>query len=56
MIKNISPSNSKYERKLDVTVNKKNYIFKISDIHYEIDMELLGCNAKVFLIMYTITL
>ena len=48
MIKNISPTNLKYERKLDVVLpNKKNYIFKISDIHYEIDMELLGCNAKL---------
>ena len=26
---------------------KKQYTFKISDIHFEIDMELLGCNAKV---------
>ena len=26
---------------------KKQYVFKISDIHFEVDMELLGCNAKV---------
>ena len=26
---------------------EKNYIFKISDIHFEIDMDLLGCNARI---------
>ena len=46
MISKYSPSNLKYERKLDFIHNKKQYIFKLSDIHIEIDMELLGCNAK----------
>ena len=46
-IKKYSPSNLKYERKLNIQFNKKEYIFKISDIHFEVDMELLGCNAKV---------
>jgi hypothetical protein len=32
---------------MTVTYNKQTYIFKISDIHYEIDMSLLGCNAKI---------
>ena len=27
--------------------NKQQHFFKISDIHYEIDMSLLGCNAKM---------
>ena len=27
--------------------NKKEYVFKVSDVHFEIDMELLGCNSKV---------
>ena len=27
--------------------NKKEYVYKISDVHFEIDMELLGCNSKV---------
>ena len=27
--------------------NKTLYYFKISDIHYEIDMSLLGCNSKL---------
>jgi hypothetical protein len=46
-IKHYSKSNLKYERKLKFIKNKRDYIFKISDIHFEIDIELLGCNAKV---------
>ena len=29
------------------TLKNKIYTIKISDIHFEIDMELLGCNAKI---------
>jgi hypothetical protein len=46
-IKKYSPSKLKYERKLNIQYNKKEYIFKISDIHFEVDMEILGCNAKI---------
>jgi len=46
-IKKYSPSELKYEKKLSVTYDKKQYFFKISDIHYEIDMSLLGCNSKL---------
>lgn len=46
-IKKYSPSELKYEKKLTVTYNKVNYYFKISDIHFEIDMALLGCNSKL---------
>jgi DNA polymerase III delta prime subunit len=47
-LKNFSPSKLKYERKFNFALNnKKDFCFKISDIHFEIDMELLGCNAKV---------
>jgi len=47
-ISNFSPTNLKYERKTTiVTQKKKEFIFKISDIHYEINMEVLGCNAKL---------
>jgi hypothetical protein len=43
-----SKSKLKYERKISITFQKKrNFTFKISDIHFEIDMELLGCNAKI---------
>ena len=45
-IRNYSPSTLKYERKMVIMFDKNEYINVISDIHYEIDMELLGCNSK----------
>tara|TARA_Y100000389_G_scaffold72093_1_gene68877 strand:- start:3601 stop:4596 length:996 start_codon:yes stop_codon:yes gene_type:complete len=47
LIKNFSLSKLKYEKKMAISFNKNNYYFKISDIHYEIDMSLLGCNSKL---------
>ena len=47
IVKKYSPSELKYEKKLTVTYNKMNYYFKISDVHFEIDMALLGCNSKL---------
>ena len=46
-IKHYSPSELKYEKKISLTYNKQPIFFKISDIHYEIDMSLLGCNSKL---------
>ena len=46
-ISKYSPSNLKYEKKICVNFNKSPYYYKISDIHIEIDMSLLGCNAKL---------
>jgi DNA polymerase III delta prime subunit len=47
-IKKFSPSELKYERKISYRYNNKyEYTFKLSDIHFEIDLELLGCNAKL---------
>ena len=47
-IKNYSNTGLKYERKMNYNLNnKKSFMFKISDVHIEIDMSLLGCNAKV---------
>ena len=46
-IKKYSPSELKYEKKISISFNKQSYFFKISDIHYEIDMSLLGCNSKL---------
>jgi hypothetical protein len=45
-IKKYSPSNLKYDKKMTVVYEKKNYLFRISDVHYEVDMSLLGCNSK----------
>jgi hypothetical protein len=47
ILKNYSPSLLKYENKLTAIIDKQSYIYKISDIHYEIDMSLLGCNSKL---------
>jgi len=46
IIKNYSNSKLKYEKRMIITNNKTSHYFKISDIHYEIDMSILGCNAK----------
>lgn len=46
-IKRYSPSDLKYEKKISINFNKASYYFKISDIHYEIDMALLGCQSKL---------
>ena len=47
VIKKYSPSELKYEKKISVLYNKQPYFLKISDIHYEVDMSLLGCNSKM---------
>jgi|APCry1669192522_1035417.scaffolds.fasta_scaffold00023_12 hypothetical protein len=47
VIKKYSSTELKYEKKISLTYNKQQYFFKISDIHYEIDMSLLGCNSKL---------
>jgi hypothetical protein len=46
-IKRYSSSELKYEKKIIVSYNKNIYYFKISDIHFEIDMALLGCQSKM---------
>ena len=46
-IRKYSPTDLKYEKKISITHNKNVYILKLSDIHFEVDMSLLGCNSKV---------
>jgi hypothetical protein len=46
-IKKYSPTELKYEKKISLTLNKQQHFLKISDIHYEVDMSLLGCNSKI---------
>ena len=46
ILKRYSQSRLKYDKKITVTTDKQEYIYRISDIHYEIDMALLGCNSK----------
>jgi len=47
VLKKYSPSELKYEKKIKISTEKQEYIYKISDIHYEIDMSILGCNSKI---------
>ena len=47
ILKKYSPSDLKYDKKITVQTEKQEYIYKISDIHFEIDMSLLGCNSKL---------
>lgn len=41
-----SPSNLNYEKKAIVETNKGQIVLKLSDIHFEVDLALLGCNSK----------
>lgn len=41
-----SPSHLKYDKKITMQTEKNTYSYRISDIHYEIDMSLLGCESK----------
>tara|TARA_B110000114_G_C15097707_1_gene402708 strand:+ start:1378 stop:2292 length:915 start_codon:yes stop_codon:yes gene_type:complete len=47
MISKYSKSNLRYEKKLLITQNKQNFCMKLSDIHFEIDVQILGCNSKL---------
>jgi len=47
LIKKYSPSELKYDKKITLQNDKQTYIYRISDVHYEIDMSLLGCNSKI---------
>ena len=47
LLKKYSPSELKYDKKITITTDKQDYIYRISDIHYEIDMSQLGCNSKL---------
>ena len=49
IVNHYSKSHLKYERRVIVptTLQQQTHVIKISDIHYEVNMELLGCNAKV---------
>jgi len=46
-IQKYSPSELKYEKRLTITYDKEEYLIKMSDVHFEVDMALLGCNAKL---------
>ena len=47
LVRRYSPSALKYEKKVSFVNEKQTYKYRISDIHYEVDMSLLGCYSKV---------
>ena len=46
IIEKYSGASLKYERKLAIQNGKNTVFLKISDIHFEVDISNLGCNAK----------
>lgn len=48
LISKYSISKLKHEKNLSIIFNKQQYFLKTSDIHFEVDMSLLGCNPKLF--------
>jgi len=44
IIKPLSKTNLKYKRKIEIILNDNKYYFNISDIHFEVDFDLLGTN------------
>lgn len=47
IIRKYSQNDLKYDKKITIHTEKQDYTYHISDVHYEIDMSLLGCNAKI---------
>jgi hypothetical protein len=47
-----SNSKLKYSRKTEIDINGDKYYFNISDIHFEIDFELLGTNESTIWLEY----
>jgi len=46
IIQKYSKTQLKIEKKMEYQTEKGFFFFKMSDIHFEIDIDLLGCNAK----------
>jgi hypothetical protein len=47
LLKKYSSTDLKYDKKITIQTDKQTYTYHISDIHYEIDMSMLGCNSKI---------
>ena len=47
LLKKYSNNELKYEKKITAITEKHKYTYKLSDIHYEVDMSMLGCNSKI---------
>ena len=49
LLRRYSPTDMKYEKKMSIASSrsKSPIILKISDVHFEVDMSLLGCNSRI---------
>ena len=47
LISRYSPTALKYEKKMSLQITKQSCNIKLSDIHYEVDFSLLGCNSRL---------
>jgi hypothetical protein len=47
LLERYSPSRLKYDKHVTIHTEKQSYTYRISDIHYEVDMGLLGCYSKL---------
>ena len=47
LINKYSATSLKYEKKMSLQITKQTCNIKLSDIHYEVDFSLLGCNSRV---------
>ena len=56
VLKQYSPTELKYEKKMITVTSKSTHILKISDIHYEVDMSLLDAIVGLCGMNYIITL
>ena len=45
IVRNYSANKLRFEKKIQTTTDPV-FILKISDVHYEVDIDLLGCNSK----------
>lgn len=46
-IQRYSPSALKYQKRTFTVFNKQTYYYALSDVHFEVDMGILGCNSKL---------
>jgi len=47
LIKKYSPSELKYEKRMLIKYENVPIYIKVSDIHFEVNMAILGCNSKI---------
>ena len=47
LIKRYSPSELKYEKRMLISYESNPIYIKVSDIHFEVNMAMLGCNSKI---------